>query len=191
VPVAFWYLSILGGTMLLSYAIYRQDVVFILGQSMGLIVYVRNLVLIRRVRKADKIAAAQAAAPKRPRSTPCTTAPAPPRTRRAPMSTADRLSSRLRPFWVLILALLSFWVGLAELPVQDRDEARYAQASRQMAETGDWVDIRFQDAARHVKPVGVYWMQAAVLELTGQTGTNEIWVHRIPSFSRAPSPRLR
>jgi lipid-A-disaccharide synthase-like uncharacterized protein len=59
--VAFWYLSILGGTMLLSYAIYRQDVVFILGQSMGLIVYVRNLALIRRVRKADKIAAAQAA----------------------------------------------------------------------------------------------------------------------------------
>jgi 4-amino-4-deoxy-L-arabinose transferase-like glycosyltransferase len=62
---------------------------------------------------------------------------------------------------VLLLALLSFWVGLAELPVQDRDEARYAQASRQMAETGDWVDIRFQEAARHVKPVGVYWMQAA------------------------------
>jgi 4-amino-4-deoxy-L-arabinose transferase-like glycosyltransferase len=83
---------------------------------------------------------------------------------------------------VLILALLSFWVGLAELPVQDRDEARYAQASRQMAETGDWVDIRFQTAARHVKPVGVYWMQAAVLEATGQTGTNDIRVHRIPSF---------
>jgi 4-amino-4-deoxy-L-arabinose transferase-like glycosyltransferase len=98
------------------------------------------------------------------------------------LSTADRLSSRWAPFWVLILALLSFSVGLAELPVQDRDEARYAQASRQMAETGDWIDIRFQDAARHVKPVGVYWMQAAVLELTGRTGTNEIWVHRIPSY---------
>ena len=62
VPVAFWYLSIFGGSMLLSYAIYRQDVVFILGQSMGLIVYVRNLVLIRRVRKADRRAAAEAAA---------------------------------------------------------------------------------------------------------------------------------
>lgn len=62
VPVAFWYLSILGGSMLLAYAIYRQDVVFILGQSMGLIVYVRNLALIRRVRKADRLAAEQAAA---------------------------------------------------------------------------------------------------------------------------------
>jgi lipid-A-disaccharide synthase-like uncharacterized protein len=61
VPVAFWYLSILGGAMLLSYAIYRQDVVFILGQSMGLIVYVRNLALIRRARRADRLAAAAAA----------------------------------------------------------------------------------------------------------------------------------
>jgi hypothetical protein len=99
------------------------------------------------------------------------------------MAGPDRLTtSRFAPIWVLILALLSFWVGLAELPVQDRDEARYAQASRQMAETGDWVDIRFQTAARHVKPVGVYWMQAAVLEATGQTGTNDIRVHRIPSY---------
>jgi 4-amino-4-deoxy-L-arabinose transferase-like glycosyltransferase len=95
---------------------------------------------------------------------------------------SDRLTSRLAPVGVLLLALLSFWVGLAELPVQDRDEARYAQASRQMAETGDWVDIRFQEAARHVKPVGVYWMQAGMLELTGRTGTNEVWVHRIPSY---------
>jgi hypothetical protein len=104
VPVAFWYLSILGGSMLLSYAIYRQDVVFILGQSMGLIVYVRNLVLIRRARKADKIAAAaeRAAAPRRPRSTPCITAPAvPPRNRplrwRPDRLKSDRLTSRLRP----------------------------------------------------------------------------------------------
>jgi lipid-A-disaccharide synthase-like uncharacterized protein len=62
VPVAFWYLSILGGTMLLSYAIYRQDVVFILGQSIGVVVYTRNLVLIRRTRKADRLAEAADAA---------------------------------------------------------------------------------------------------------------------------------
>jgi lipid-A-disaccharide synthase-like uncharacterized protein len=61
VPVVFWYLSIVGGAMLLSYAIYRQDVVFILGQSMGLIVYTRNLALIYKSKKADRIAAAEAA----------------------------------------------------------------------------------------------------------------------------------
>lgn len=46
VPVAFWYLSICGGIVLFCYALYRGDPVFILGQSMGLIVYSRNLWLI-------------------------------------------------------------------------------------------------------------------------------------------------
>ncbi|MFW5641563.1 MAG: ArnT family glycosyltransferase [Roseicyclus sp.] len=92
------------------------------------------------------------------------------------------MADRLAPLFVFALALLSFWVGLDTLPVQDRDEARYAQASRQMAETGDWIDIRFQEAARHVKPVGVYWMQAAVLRLTDSVGTTEIRLHRLPSY---------
>lgn len=48
IPVAFWWLSLLGGLTLLSYAIWRQDPVFMLGQGAGLIVYSRNLVLIRR-----------------------------------------------------------------------------------------------------------------------------------------------
>jgi lipid-A-disaccharide synthase-like uncharacterized protein len=48
VPRAFWYLSIAGGTIVLSYAIWRRDPVFILGQSVGLLVYLRNLVLLRR-----------------------------------------------------------------------------------------------------------------------------------------------
>lgn len=48
VPRAFWYLSISGGLILLSYALWRQDPVFILGQSVGLFVYLRNLVLLRR-----------------------------------------------------------------------------------------------------------------------------------------------
>ena len=48
IPVAFWYLSIGGSVTLLSYAIYRTDPVFILGQAGGLIIYMRNLVLIHR-----------------------------------------------------------------------------------------------------------------------------------------------
>ncbi|MBL4628234.1 MAG: lipid-A-disaccharide synthase N-terminal domain-containing protein [Roseicyclus sp.] len=53
VPVAFWYLSIVGGAMLLSYALYRQDIVFILGQSIGVVVYTRNLMLIHRSKRSD------------------------------------------------------------------------------------------------------------------------------------------
>jgi lipid-A-disaccharide synthase-like uncharacterized protein len=50
VPLAFWYLSIAGAVILLSYAIYRRDPVFILGQSCGFLIYARNLFLIRRER---------------------------------------------------------------------------------------------------------------------------------------------
>lgn len=51
IPVAFWYFSILGGVTLLSYAIYRQDPVFILGQGAGLVIYGRNLYFIWRERR--------------------------------------------------------------------------------------------------------------------------------------------
>ena len=51
-PVVFWYLSISGSVLLLAYAIYRQDPVFILGQSAGLIVYFRNLYLIGREKRS-------------------------------------------------------------------------------------------------------------------------------------------
>jgi lipid-A-disaccharide synthase-like uncharacterized protein len=48
IPTSFWYLSIVGSTLLFAYAIYRQDPVFIVGQAFGSIVYLRNLQLIRR-----------------------------------------------------------------------------------------------------------------------------------------------
>ena len=48
IPIYFWYFSIGGGVTLLTYAVYRQDPVFILGQAAGLLVYSRNLYLIRR-----------------------------------------------------------------------------------------------------------------------------------------------
>src|SRR3954447_11591275 len=51
VPVAFWWLSLLGGLMLLSYASYRQDPVIIVGQAMGLVVYARNLMLVGKAKR--------------------------------------------------------------------------------------------------------------------------------------------
>ena len=47
VPKAFWYFSLLGGTTLLAYAIHQRDVVFMVGQASGLLIYVRNLMLVR------------------------------------------------------------------------------------------------------------------------------------------------
>ncbi len=52
VPTAFWWLSLAGGLLLLSYALHRRDPVFVIGQAFGLTVYARNLALIRRRRPA-------------------------------------------------------------------------------------------------------------------------------------------
>ena len=51
VPEAFWYFSVAGGATLLAYAIHTQDPVFIVGQAGGLVIYVRNIVLVRRARQ--------------------------------------------------------------------------------------------------------------------------------------------
>ena len=53
VPLAFWYLSLAGGCLMLAYAVYRWDPVFMLGQALGLLVYVRNLILIHRPPRDD------------------------------------------------------------------------------------------------------------------------------------------
>jgi lipid-A-disaccharide synthase-like uncharacterized protein len=55
VPVAFWFFSLGGGALLLVYAIQREDPVFILGQGLGLFIYIRNLWLIANERKAMRI----------------------------------------------------------------------------------------------------------------------------------------
>jgi lipid-A-disaccharide synthase-like uncharacterized protein len=54
VPIAFWWLILLGGFSLLVYAVYRNDPVFIVGQGMGMVVYVRNLMLVAR-KKQEKL----------------------------------------------------------------------------------------------------------------------------------------
>ena len=54
VPIAFWYMSLIGGLITLAYAIYRKDPVFIAGQSLGAVVYIRNLMLIRRSASAPQ-----------------------------------------------------------------------------------------------------------------------------------------
>ncbi len=59
VPIAFWYMSLLGGLITLAYAIYRKDPVFIAGQSVGAVVYLRNLMLIARSHQAAPASASE------------------------------------------------------------------------------------------------------------------------------------
>lgn len=94
------------------------------------------------------------------------------------------VSQRPHRIYAAILVVLTLWMslpGLFSMPVIDRDEARYAQATVQMIESGDYIDIRFQDEARHKKPVGIYWMQAASVKALTDPGERKIWAHRLPS----------
>jgi 4-amino-4-deoxy-L-arabinose transferase-like glycosyltransferase len=93
-----------------------------------------------------------------------------------------KLTESYRPYLLLtLLCLCLFAPGLAQLPPTDRDESRFMQATKQMIETGDFVDIRFQDEARNKKPVGVYWLQAAAVAAAGKAHLATPWLYRLPS----------
>ncbi|MCA0404618.1 MAG: glycosyltransferase family 39 protein [Proteobacteria bacterium] len=85
-----------------------------------------------------------------------------------------------------VLAFCFFLPGQTSLQPMDRDEPRFAQASKQMIETGDFVDIRFQQEARHKKPVGIYWLQVAAVKAGAALGVPEpkvqIALYRLPSL---------
>ena len=88
-----------------------------------------------------------------------------------------------RPYALLTILCLGLHLpGIASLPVMDRDEARFAQATRQMLESGDFLDIRFQDEARNRKPAGIYWLQAASVAALGTADGTAIWPYRVPSL---------
>jgi 4-amino-4-deoxy-L-arabinose transferase-like glycosyltransferase len=88
--------------------------------------------------------------------------------------------------FLLLCGFLLFLPGFFNIPPIDRDEARFAQATKQMVETGDFVDIRFQDDVRYKKPVGIYWLQAAAVETALALGLPRaqvrVWLYRVPSL---------
>ncbi len=92
---------------------------------------------------------------------------------------------------VVVLTGLLAWVpGLASIGPVDRDEPRYAQASKQMLETGDFVDIRLGDAPRYKKPIGIHWLQATTATVIGDGAASPLWVYRLPSLAGALAAAL-
>ena len=86
------------------------------------------------------------------------------------------------PALAALIAFLAGLPGVFAVPPLDRDESRFAQATAQMLETGDFVVIRFQDEPRFKKPVGIYWLQAGSVALLSQAEARDIWAYRIPSL---------
>lgn len=106
---------------------------------------------------------------------------------RQPEAAVDAILARTGAAPVLIiLALLLLVPGFFTLPPMDRDEPRFAQASKQMLETSDVVAIRFGAEARNKKPVGIHWLQASAVGLGEALGVpdarHQIWLYRLPSL---------
>jgi len=90
---------------------------------------------------------------------------------------------RTRPLAVLLFICVIAWLpGFFTLPPLDRDESRFAQATKQMLETRDFVDINLGAGPRYEKPVGIYWLQAASTAILGGGIRDAIWTYRVPSL---------
>ncbi len=83
---------------------------------------------------------------------------------------------------VLLICVALFLPGLFDMPPMDRDETRFAQATKQMLETQNYIDIHLGEEVRYKKPVGIYWLQAISVSLFGSEDVyNQIGYYRIPS----------
>jgi 4-amino-4-deoxy-L-arabinose transferase-like glycosyltransferase len=90
------------------------------------------------------------------------------------------------PYLVLaVLCLIIYVPGQKDLPVTDRDEGRFVQATRQMLESRDWIVVRFQDQLRAKKPAGIYWLQSASVSLLSSPSSIRAWPYRVPSLLAA------
>jgi 4-amino-4-deoxy-L-arabinose transferase-like glycosyltransferase len=95
----------------------------------------------------------------------------------------DRLSTGFRPFLVIGALLLACALpGFFGLQPLDRDESRFAQATSQMFESGDFIRISFQDEPRNKKPIGIHWLQAISVAATGGAEARNIQAFRLPSL---------
>lgn len=99
------------------------------------------------------------------------------------MTLLDRLSTGWKA-WILLF-LITFGAaapGVFLLPALDRDESRFAQASKQMLEDHDYIRIQYQDELRNKKPAGIHWLQAASTAAFTGAEAKQIWTYRVPSW---------
>ena len=99
------------------------------------------------------------------------------------MTVLDRLSTGWKA-WILLF-LLTFGAaapGVFLLPALDRDESRFAQASKEMLEENNYIVIQYQDELRNKKPAGIHWLQAASTAIFTGPEAKQIWTYRVPSW---------
>ena len=161
VPIAFWFFSLFGGGLLLIYAIQRAGSgVHRRSGYRPLHLHPQSLADRQRTQGGED------------------------QGRLSIMTEAIRgadVAAKRNYLLLFVFSMLMTVFGLAAMPPLDRDEPRFVQATKQMTETGDYVDIRFQDASRYQKPIGIYWLQSAAVALSGEGAEAPIWVYRLVS----------
>jgi 4-amino-4-deoxy-L-arabinose transferase-like glycosyltransferase len=101
---------------------------------------------------------------------------------RSPSLATERRGLGIARYALLFLVcMFAFLPGISTLPPTDRDESRFVQSTKQMVETGNYVDIRLQQEARYKKPIGIYWLQSAAVLLSGDGPGAPIWIYRLVS----------
>ncbi|MGE3302070.1 MAG: ArnT family glycosyltransferase [Hyphomonadaceae bacterium] len=104
----------------------------------------------------------------------------------SPERLLDRWCAGLRGYALIaLIALAAALPGVFRVPPLDRDEARFAQATVQMLETGDFLRIAVQDAPRNKKPIGIHWLQAASVAALSSPEAREVWAYRLVSAAGA------
>lgn len=99
------------------------------------------------------------------------------------MASFDRLTESRWAYAVLAgLVFLLALPGLFALPVLDRDEGRFTEASSEMMETGDYVVIRYHEELRNKKPVAIHWFQSMAVSLMSGPEGRQIAEYRVPSM---------
>lgn len=101
----------------------------------------------------------------------------------AAMMILDRLSTGWKAWPILfLLTFCAAAPGVFNLPALDRDESRFAQASKEMLEEHDYIRIQYQDELRNKKPAGIHWLQAASTAIFTGPEAKQIWTYRVPSW---------
>ncbi len=101
------------------------------------------------------------------------------------LSFGERVVTTRPRVWLVLLCLTLWLPGFFNLPPTDRDESRFAQATKQMLQTGDFVRIMNGTEPRNRKPIGIHWLQApfaATAQAAGVATENPVWPYRMPSL---------
>ncbi len=138
-PLSFWIISLLGSLLIIGYAIMRKDAVLFVGHFFGTIIYSRNLILHYSTEPATK----------------------------KQYLSVTEIIKKHRLLFISILAAIALLANINDWSVTETTEARYAQISKEMVESGDYLHPTLMGIQHYHKPPLTYWVTAVGYKIFG------------------------